>query len=333
MREEGKTPLRRRPRGLRRTLPRLRRSRARRSWASTSGSGPPSTGGGSDTPWTSEYVDAVLTAFIDLFNAGLIYRENRITNWCPHDRSAISDLEVNYEDVEGKLYGLRYPFIDGKGPGPDGENYAQVFSTRPETMLGDIALVVNPEDERYTDLVGRRVEVPFVEREIEVLADELRRSRASAPVSSRSRRRTTPTTSRSAQRLGLPSVNVMNPDGTINENGGPFAGMDREEARKAVAARAGRGGAARRGPRLPAQGRALRQVRGRHRALALRAVVVLDEGAGRARHRGVEEQRDHRLPGFLASGDHTLAGEHPRLERLAPALVGAPHPRLVRPRR
>ena len=118
------------------------------------------------------YVDAVLTAFIRLFEQGLIYRGNRITNWCPHDRSAIRDLEVNYEEVAGKLYGLRYPFIDGKGPGPDGEEYAQVFSTRPETMLGDIALVVNPDDERYTDLVGRRVEVPFVEREIEVFADE-----------------------------------------------------------------------------------------------------------------------------------------------------------------
>jgi valyl-tRNA synthetase len=103
-----------------------------------------------------DYVDAVLTAFIRLYNEGLIYRGNRITNWCPHDRSAISDLEVNYEDVEGKLYGIRYPFVDGEGPGPDGEDYAQVFSTRPETMLGDVALVVNPDDERYKDLIGRR---------------------------------------------------------------------------------------------------------------------------------------------------------------------------------
>src|ERR671933_1755311 len=86
------------------------------------------------------YVDAVLTAFVDLFNAGLIYRENRITNWCPHDRSAISDLEVNYEMIQGRLYGLCYPFVDGKGQGPDGEDYAQVFSTRPEPMLGDVAL-------------------------------------------------------------------------------------------------------------------------------------------------------------------------------------------------
>ena len=182
------------------------------------------------------YIDAVLTAFVDLFDAGLIYRENRITNWCPHDRSAISDLEVNYEEVAGKLYALRYPFIDDQGPGPDGENYAQVFSTRPETMLGDTALVVNPDDERYTDLVGRRIEVPFVEREIEVLADDYVDPGFGTGVL-----KVTPAHDPNdfeiGQRLGLASVNVMNPDGKINENGGPFAGMEREEARKAVAGR------------------------------------------------------------------------------------------------
>jgi valyl-tRNA synthetase len=182
------------------------------------------------------YIDAVLTAFVDLFDAGLIYRENRITNWCPHDRSAISDLEVNYEEVAGKLYALRYPFIDDKGQGPDGANYAQVFSTRPETMLGDTALVVNPEDERYTELVGRRVLVPFVEREIEVLADDYVDPGFGTGVL-----KVTPAHDPNdfeiGRRLGLPAVNVMNPDGKINENGGPFAGMEREEARKAVAGR------------------------------------------------------------------------------------------------
>src|SRR3712207_9496610 len=105
---------------------------------------------------------STLFPYTTLFRS-LIYRGYRITNWCPRDRSAISDLEVNYEETNGKLYGLRYPFVDGKGPGPDGEPYAQVFSTRPETMLGDVALVVHPEDERYTNLVARRVMVPFVE--------------------------------------------------------------------------------------------------------------------------------------------------------------------------
>jgi valyl-tRNA synthetase len=183
-----------------------------------------------------EYIDSVLTAFIELYNAGLIYRGSRITNWCPHDRSAISDLEVNYEETDGKLYGLRYPFVDGEGPGPDGNEYAQVFSTRPETMLGDVSLVVNPDDERYTDLIGRRVMVPFVEREIEVFADEYVDPSFGTGVL-----KVTPAHDPNdfdiAGRLGLEAVNVLNPDGTINETGGPFAGLSREDARAAVVAR------------------------------------------------------------------------------------------------
>ena len=183
-----------------------------------------------------DYVDAVLTAFVELHNAGLIYRGNRITNWCPRDRSAISDLEVNYEEVDGKLYGVRYLFADGRGPGPDGYNYAQVFTTRPETVLGDVALVVNPEDERYKDLVGRRVTVPFVEREIEVIADTYVDPEFGTGVL-----KVTPAHDPNdfeiGERYGLPAVNVLNPDGTINENGGPFAGMTREEARGALVER------------------------------------------------------------------------------------------------
>ncbi|KAI4149972.1 MAG: hypothetical protein LQ341_001195, partial [Variospora aurantia] len=179
------------------------------------------------------YVDSVLTAFIELYNEGLIYRGTRIVNWCPRDRSAISDLEVNYEDVDGRLYGLRYPFTDGGGPGPDGNDHVQVFSTRPETMLGDVALVVSPDDERYKRLVGRRVTVPFVEREIEVYADD-----HVDPEFGTGILKVTPAHDPNdfeiGQRLGLDAVNVMNPDGTINENGAGFAGMDRLEARKAV---------------------------------------------------------------------------------------------------
>ena len=183
-----------------------------------------------------EYVDAVLTAFIRLYEEGLIYRGNRITNWCPHDRSAISDLEVNYEDIDGKLYGIRYPFVDGKGPGSDGEDFVQVFSTRPETMLGDVALVVHPDDERHKDLVGRRVEVPFVEREVEVFADDYVDPNFGTGIL-----KVTPAHDPNdfeiGERLGLAPVNIMNADGTINENGGPFTGLSREEARKAVVGR------------------------------------------------------------------------------------------------
>ena len=183
-----------------------------------------------------QYVDSVLTAFVELYQAGLIYRGNRITNWCPRDRSAISDLEVDYKEVEGKLYGVRYPFADGKGLGPDGEGYVQVFTTRPETLLGDVALVTNPEDERYEELVGRRVTVPFVEREVEVLADGY-----VDPAFGTGILKVTPAHDPNdfeiGRRHGLEAVNVLNPDGTINDRGAEFAGMTREEARKAIVER------------------------------------------------------------------------------------------------
>jgi len=188
-----------------------------------------------------QYIESVLTAFVELYNDGLIYRGNRITNWCPRDRSAISDLEVNYEEVEGKLYGIRYPFADGKGPGSDGAGYVQVFSTRPETMLGDVALVVSPDDERYTELVGRRVKVPFVEREIEVFADEYVDPEFGTGVL-----KVTPAHDPNdfdiGNRLGLEPINILNPDGTINDNGAQFAGMSREEARESVVAALGERG-------------------------------------------------------------------------------------------
>ena len=180
-----------------------------------------------------KYVDAVETAFVGLFDEGLIYRGTRITNWCPHDRSAISDLEVNYEEVDGRLYGLRYPFVDGEGPGPDDNDFAEVFSTRPETMLGDVALVVNPEDERYKALVGRRVLVPFVEREIQVFADDYVDPSFGTGVL-----KVTPAHDPNdfeiGNRLGLEPVNVLNPDGTISGSGAEFEGMSREDARKAI---------------------------------------------------------------------------------------------------
>jgi len=180
------------------------------------------------------YVDSVTTAFIRLYEDGLIYKGERITNWCPRDRSAISDLEVNYKETQGKLYGIRYPFVDGKGPGPDGNDFAQVFSTRPETMLGDVGLVVNPDDERYAEMIGRRVRVPFVEREVEIFADGY-----VDPAFGNGVLKVTPAHDPNdfdiAARIGLAAVNILNPDGTINANGARFEGMSREDARRAVA--------------------------------------------------------------------------------------------------
>ena len=119
-----------------------------------------------------EYIDSVLTAFVELYDAGLIYRGSRITNWCPFDRSAISDLEVNYEETDGKLYGLRYPFVDGRALGPTATATPRSSRPGPRPCSATSPSSSTRMTSGTPDLVGRRVMVPFVEREIEVFADE-----------------------------------------------------------------------------------------------------------------------------------------------------------------
>ncbi len=132
---------------------------------------------GASVDWSREYFTmddrlsvAVREAFVRLFEQGLIYRGERIVNWDPGQRTAVSNLEVNHEDRLGKLYYLRYPLADG--PLPDGTNSITIATTRPETLLGDTAVVVNPSDERYTKLVGKYVTLPLTDRQIPILADE-----------------------------------------------------------------------------------------------------------------------------------------------------------------
>lgn len=108
---------------------------------------------------------AVKEVFVNLYNKGLIYRGERIINWCPHCLTSISDAEVEYEDQQGHFWHLRYPFADGSG-------YINLATTRPETLLGDTAVAVNPNDERYKDLVGKMLILPLVHREIPLIADE-----------------------------------------------------------------------------------------------------------------------------------------------------------------
>ena len=108
---------------------------------------------------------AVKEVFVNLYNKGLIYRGNRIINWCPHCLTTISDAEVNYEDQAGHFWHLRYPYTDGSG-------YIEMATTRPETMLGDTAVAVNPNDDRYKHLIGKTVTLPLVGREIPVIGDE-----------------------------------------------------------------------------------------------------------------------------------------------------------------
>ena len=169
---------------------------------------------------------AVATAFNRLYDEGLIYRGNYMVNWCPESQSAVSDLEVEPTEVDGHLWHLRYPLSDGSGA-------LEVATTRPETMLGDTAVAVNPQDDRYTHLIGKTITLPIVGREIPIIADDfVDREFGTGCV------KVTPAHDPNdfamGQRHDLPLITVMNKDGTMNHNAGPFEGIDRFEARKLV---------------------------------------------------------------------------------------------------
>ncbi|WP_059003877.1 valine--tRNA ligase [Bittarella massiliensis (ex Durand et al. 2017)] len=171
---------------------------------------------------------AVREVFCRLYEKGLIYQGERIINWCPHCKTSISDAEVEYEEQAGHFWHIRYPFADGSG-------YMEIATTRPETMLGDTALAVHPEDERYRDCVGKSVILPLVDKEIPVVADEyVDREFGTGVV------KITPAHDPNDFEVGarhdLPIINVMTEDGHMAECAGRYAGMDRYEARKAIVA-------------------------------------------------------------------------------------------------
>lgn len=169
---------------------------------------------------------AVLEAFVRLYEEGLIYRGNYLVNWCPATQSAVSDLEVESKEVDGNLWHFRYPLTDGSG-------YLEVATTRPETMLGDTAVAVNPQDQRYKNLIGKTLMLPIMQREIPVIADEY-----VDPAFGTGCVKVTPAHDPNdfemGQRHSLPMINIMNKDGTLNENAGSFQGQDRFVARKNV---------------------------------------------------------------------------------------------------
>ncbi|WP_317134436.1 class I tRNA ligase family protein [Leptolyngbya sp. 7M] len=172
---------------------------------------------------------AVLTAFKQLYDEGLIYRGKYMVNWCPASQSAVSDLEVENQEVNGHLWHFRYPLTDGSG-------YVEVATTRPETMLGDTAVAVNPDDERYKAIVGKTVLLPIMNREIPIIADEY----VDASFGTGCVKVTPahdPNDFEMGKRHNLPMINIMNKDGTLNENAGEFAGQDRFKARKNVVQR------------------------------------------------------------------------------------------------
>jgi len=171
---------------------------------------------------------AVRTFFFNLYEKGLIYRGERIINWCARCATALSDLEVEHEDVAGNLWYIKYPLEDGGG-------FITVATTRPETMLGDTAVAVNPADERYQSLVGKNIKLPLMNRIIPIVADEsVSMEFGTGAV------KVTPAHDPNDFELGmrhkLPVINILNNNVTINENGGKFRGMDRFAARKAIVA-------------------------------------------------------------------------------------------------
>ncbi len=170
---------------------------------------------------------AVREVFVSLYERGQIYRGHYLVNWCPTCGTALSDDEVEHHEVNGKLYRYVYPFADGEGS-------IEVATTRPETMLGDTAVAVHPEDERYTGMVGRKVELPLTGRTIPVVADEyVDREFGSGAVKITPGH--DPNDWAMAERQGLPKINLLNPDGTLNENvPEKYRGLDVMEARKAV---------------------------------------------------------------------------------------------------
>ncbi|HAZ10937.1 MAG: valine--tRNA ligase [Omnitrophica bacterium GWA2_41_15] len=171
--------------------------------------------------------EAVLEAFVQLYNKGLIYRGNYIINWCPRCQTALSDEEAPHQDVEGKLYYILYSFKEGKG--------VVVATTRPETMLGDVAVAVNPKDRRYKKLMGKKLILPIVGKEINIIADDFVDKKFGTGAVKVTPAHD-PNDFEMAKRHNLEPITVMGPDGRMNENAGRFNGLDRFEARKLIVA-------------------------------------------------------------------------------------------------
>ena len=188
---------------------------------------------GDSVDWSRSYFTmdeqrsrAVREVFVRMWNDGLIYRGKYIVNWCPRCGTAISDLEVAHEDIQGKLYEIRYPLADGSGS-------IVVATTRPETMLGDTAVAVNPNDERYRSMHGKKVRLPLMNREIPIILDEL-----AQPEFGTGAVKVTPAHDPNDYKAGLrhdlPQIAVMDETSRMNENAGPYAGLDRFEARAKI---------------------------------------------------------------------------------------------------
>ncbi|MFU8780416.1 MAG: valine--tRNA ligase [Kiritimatiellia bacterium] len=177
--------------------------------------------------------DAVAEVFVRLYDKGLIYRANYIINWCPRCHTALSDEESEHQDTAGKLYHIRYPLREGTTP--DGKAYITVATTRPETLLGDVAVAVHPDDPRYKGLEACVVELPILNRALKVIRDAYVDPAFGTGVVKITPAHD-PNDFEMGQRHGLPQINVMHGDGRMNDVAGPYAGMDRFACRKQIIA-------------------------------------------------------------------------------------------------
>ena len=188
---------------------------------------------GSSLDWSRERFtmdkglsDAVRKVFVDLYNDGLIYKGEYIVNWCPHDKTALADDEIDHVEKEGKIWEIRYKIKDS-------DDYVVVATTRPETMLGDTGVAVNPNDERYKHLIGKSVILPLMDREIPVVADEYVDMEFGTGVVKMTPAHD-PNDFEVAKRTGLPMLNIFTEDAHVNENGGKYKGLERFKARKEI---------------------------------------------------------------------------------------------------
>ncbi len=253
---------------------------------------------------------AVTEVFVRLYEENLIYRDHYIVNWCPHCRTAISDLETVHEERQGNLWHIRYPVIGSAN------EFVTVATTRPETMLGDTGVAVHPQDERYTHLLGKKLLLPLMDREIPIFGDEAV-DREFGTGALKVTPAHDPNDFEMGRRHNLPEIDVMTEDAHMSAAAGPYAGLERFAARKKVVAD------------LEAQGFLVKVEPHTHAVGTCdRCKTVIEprasnhEAAGRTRHRGRGKRRDPHHSGKLARSLFQLDAQHPRLVHLAPAVVG-----------
>ena len=295
---------------------------------------------GDSVDWSHEYFtmdddlsQTVTETFVRLYEQGLIYRGKRLVNWDPELKTAVSDLEVVSEEEDGFLWHISYPLVDGSG-------VLTVATTRPETMLGDVAVMVHPEDERYRHLIGKQVRLPLCDRDIPVIADEYVDKEFGTGVV-----KVTPAHDANdyavGQRHKLPIIGVLTLDAKINENApAKYRGLDRFVARKQVVADLEALGLLAGHQEAQAHRAAMRAHGPDHRADAHRPVVRRHDqgerqGPGRQVHRAEGHRRRPDRRGEVRAGElgqhlQPVDEQHPGLVHLAPAVVGPPDPRLVR---